>query len=125
MWPFTERRRSKRYPVEWEAEVHCSAFGQPEYLEATVIEVTRQGARILLHRMHLRTYHLMVNNNPEELILVIHMPEGTIRCKLIIRWYNRLEDEQLFTVGVEFHDMPEGGQNVLKEAINRAKAKRT
>lgn len=124
MWPFTERRSNKRYAVEWEAEVYCFPFGQAEYLEARVIEVATKGARILLHRMHLRTYHLMVNNNPDELILVIHVPDGAIRSKIIIRWYNRPENEQLFTVGVEFYDMPAGGQDLLEAAISGLKSRK-
>lgn len=115
MWPFSERRRNKRYAVDWEAEVHCAPLGQTEYLRTQVIEVSRHGARIRLFRMHLRTYHLMVNNNPDELELVIHLPEGTVRSNIIIRWYNRLEGEQLFTVGVEFCDMREGIPNLLEE----------
>lgn len=117
MWPFTERRRRKRKAVLWEADVHCSPVGQTEHLQAQVTEISLHGARILLGRMHLRSYHLMVSNNPDDLELAIHLPEGIVRSKIIIRWYNRQEGEQLFTVGIEFCDMPEGGQNLLKEKI--------
>ncbi|MCK8602768.1 PilZ domain-containing protein [Desulfoferrobacter suflitae] len=117
MWPFTERRRRKRKAVAWEASLYCTPVGVTERLQAQVIEISPNGARILLHRMHLRSYHLMVDNNPDELEMVIQMPEGEVRSNIILRWYNREEDEQLFTVGIEFCDMPEESKVLLQEKI--------
>jgi len=115
MWPFTERRFRKRYVVNWGATIACCFRDIEEELQAEVVEVSMQGARILLPRMQVGPHHLLVDNQADQLELNIHLPEGAVRSGMVIKWYNLLDGDRLFTVGVEFFNMPDDSKTLLKE----------
>ncbi|MDY0042240.1 MAG: PilZ domain-containing protein [Desulforhabdus sp.] len=121
MWPFTERRHRKRYTVHWNATICCLFPEAKEELQAEVVEISLQGARILLPRMQVGPYHLIVDNQEEQLKLNIHLPEGSVRSSVMIRWYNLLDEERLFSIGVEFFDLPEASKKMLKERFKSLK----
>ena len=121
MWPFNERRHRKRYMVNWDATVCCSFPNVEEKLQAEVVEISMEGARILLPQMQVGPYHLLVDNQSDQLELKIPLPEGPVRSQIIVKWYNLLDDDRLFTVGIEFLNMPDDSKSLLKEKFKNLK----
>lgn len=118
MWPFPERRRSKRYRVEWTGLVRCVHVTSEETLSVKVAEISMTGARLALERLRVGSYHLM---GPEEGVafeLSIPLPEGSVKSPVEMRWFNFDDESRQFFAGVEFMDMDDESRSDLKRAID-------
>jgi len=117
MWAFVERRRCKRYRVEWNASLHCVFSGCEEDLHVRVMEASLTGARLALDRLQIGPYHLVVGNSHPDFKLSILLPEGLFMSSIGICWYNWEEDERYFAVGIEFLGLEKEGRNLLEKAV--------
>lgn len=119
MWPFVNRRRHKRYPVSWDAVIHCDFPDREATVRARVAEASLHGARLMLERLQYGPHHLVANDYGDAFELTIHLPEAPVTSKIDILWYNWNDEEQLFTVGVEFTEMTNENRVTLQQAVKR------
>jgi hypothetical protein len=115
--PFIERRIHGRYAVSWNAVLHCSFDDNEETLPTEIIEVSIKGARILLPRMQVGSFHLGVDSGKHSLKMDIDLPEGLITSRVNIRWYKLHEPDRIFMLGVEFSKMSDGSYSLLKRKL--------
>jgi hypothetical protein len=120
-WPLAERRRKKRYRVEWSGSLDCSFTNHRESIPAKVAEVSLCGARLVMDRLLAGPYHIIVRDDHAKLILSLSVPEGAAVIPVEILWYNMDEETRLFSVGVSFQDMELASQAVLERAVNGLK----
>jgi len=117
MWPFVERRRHRRYPVDWEATMHCDFPGRKEDVPVKVVEASMSGARLLLGQLQFGPYHLLADDDAVAFELTVHMPQAPVTSEIDIAWYNWSEDAQQFAVGVHFAVMSDENRLIWKQAI--------
>jgi len=118
MWPFSERRRHKRYAVSWDAALTCVFANLSEKLDVKVLDISPGGARIKTSKMQLGSYHLFVDNHVGELELAFDLPEGLFISKVATRWFNWDDVERVFVVGVEFVNTTEESRSKIAEIIS-------
>lgn len=97
--------------------MHCAFPGRNEEVPVTVIEASMSGARLLLAHLQFGRYHLLVDSSMIGFALTVHMPEAPLTSEINIMWYNWSDEEQLFSVGVQFSGMTEENQLALQRAI--------
>lgn len=119
MWPFgKDRRQVIRRAVRWQALFHCTFSNFQAALKTRVVNISLGGAVLHLERLQIGPYHLAISDQPPQLELEILLPEGALKANVEIRWYDWLEDQRIFAVGVEFIDLSEKSQETLLQAIN-------
>ncbi|SMC22009.1 PilZ domain-containing protein [Desulfacinum hydrothermale DSM 13146] len=117
MWPLVDRRKSKRYPVSWQAVLQAAFQGEKATLEVAVVDVSLGGARLETPSLQMGPRHVMADH-PERLELEILLPAGLFTAPVQIRWTRYLEDLRKFHVGVSFEDLPGSSLAVLKEELS-------
>lgn len=117
MWAFMERRRYRRYKVEWNGSLRCVFPDSEEDLQIRVTEVSSTGARLALDRLQIGPHHLVVGNAHPNFELSVLLPEGLFMAPIGIRWYNWDENERCFSLGVEFSRVEEESRSILKHAM--------
>ena len=119
MWPFgKDRRQLIRRAVCWEALLHCTFSNFQDTLKIRVVNISSRGTVLHLERLQIGPYHLAISDQPPQLELEILLPEGPLKANVEIRWYDWLENQRIFAVGVEFIDLSEKSQEILLQAIN-------
>ena len=121
MWPFAERRRDKRFAVEWTGRLRLSDLGREESMEVRIVDISPGGARLALERMRIGSYHLVIGDRPGTLSLAISLPDGTIEPGVAIRWYDWNESLKAFAVGIEFERMDKESGALLTRAVKDLK----
>lgn len=122
MWPFVERRRHRRYPVDWEATLYCAFPGREESVPVKVIEASASGARLLVAQLQFGPYHLLADEVEAPFELMIHVPQTPVTAGLSIVWYNWSDDARQFAVGIEFAGMTEENRRTWKLVLKDAAA---
>lgn len=120
IWPFIERRRSKRQTVEWNGLLHYHLSGKEERVDVKVSEISHEGARLHLERLQIGPYHLLIGDSPEEFRLSMSLPEGPLTVPVAFRWFNQDEENHRFIVGVEFQELNDEDRKKLRKACQQS-----
>ena len=116
MWPFRDRKRYRRYRVDWTGSLHCCFERYEETLEVKIRDVSPMGVCLIHEKLQVGPFHMLADN--PVMRLLIQRPEGQISALVCIRWYNSEEEgEKLFTVGLEFSDIDSASRSTLDRAI--------
>lgn len=121
MWPFgKDRRRNKRYPVQWKGCLNCTftPSGFQGTLAVDIVDISLRGARLNVERLQVGPYHLVVCDEAPQLILEISLPEAIIHTSARICWSRLLDEERTFALGVEFGYISTENGEILKKEIN-------
>lgn len=118
MWPFEERRREKRYPVDWEARLRLAVPDPGAVMAARIVDISLGGARLALERMHIGSYHLCIGDRPGPLYLSLSLGEETVEAAVEVRWFNWNEQLKAFVVGAEFSRMDSEAKSLLSRAVS-------
>jgi hypothetical protein len=127
----SERRKNKRYSVDWDATLIVRFPGFTDQLQSIVKNFSIAGG--LLHVKQLTVYnqHLVVTGERPELIIKIATPEGIIDSRMDIRWYRWSFKKSVFEVGVVFQNLMEMNKPIMdlllptlrqKTVANKSKA---
>jgi hypothetical protein len=119
VWPFGERRSTKRRMVDWAASLHCSFGAAEQTVQVRVTEASLVGAQLSLERLQIGPYHLAVGSPPAGFELEIPLTDGIVRAPIEIRWYNWDESRRAFVLGVEFLRMEDENRATLRQALRK------
>lgn len=117
---FREKRRTKRYPIDWSASLRCAFSNAEQTVPVHIIEISLKGARIVLERLQFGPYHVLINDQPIDYELSIALPEGVLRIPVEIEWYNLNSEKRVFYLGCEFKTIGAESKAVLKRAIQNS-----
>ena len=118
MWPFgEERRREERHGVGWMGLLKCTFSDLEGTLEAQVVNASAGGARLHVDRLQINAHHLVVSDETPRLALEIAFADGLFESEIQICWYNQLEEDRNFAVGVKFLKLTKESRAVLKGAL--------
>ena len=121
-WAFSERRRSRRYEVEWPGILHCLFPTLEESVGVTITEISATGARLVLDRLQIGPYNIALRHELPTLALSTTLPEGSFNVPVIkIRWYDMDHETRLFRLGVAFDEMKGESQLVLDRILETLK----
>lgn len=118
MWPFEERRREKRYPVDWEARLRLGVPDPGAVIEARIVDISLGGVRLALERMQIGPYHLCIGDRPGTLYLSITLAEDTVEAAVEVRWFNWNEQLKAFVVGAEFSRLDLEAKSLLSRTVS-------
>ncbi|MGC8492887.1 MAG: PilZ domain-containing protein [Syntrophobacteraceae bacterium] len=97
-----ERRREPRYRVGWSATLTCYSSDEEESVEAKVVEVSRNGARLQVHSLQAGPHHIVVQSESIRFTLKVDLPEAAFSAPVSIVWYSSGREKDTFEVGVMF-----------------------
>ncbi|MBC7359254.1 MAG: PilZ domain-containing protein [Desulfacinum sp.] len=124
MWPFTDRRKKRRYEVSWQAVLHADFNEEKTAMDVSVVEVSLAGARLEMPSLLTGSKHVLAGQ-PTRLVLEILLSEGLFAAPIRFQWARYEEDIRKFHVGVSFEDPSRESLSVLEaefRTIRRATA---
>jgi hypothetical protein len=118
MWLFgSDRRREERLTVGWMGALRCTFPDLEETLQAAVVNASRGGALLNIDRLQIGAHHLVISDETPRLELEIAFSGGPFKTEVEIRWYDQIEEDRNFAVGVQFKALSKESLALLKEAL--------
>ncbi|MBW1710082.1 MAG: PilZ domain-containing protein [Deltaproteobacteria bacterium] len=111
------RRFHKRYEVEWDASLEVEFQDLKGSINGQLKNFSIGGALLHLETMYIEGQHLVVSQFKPQLNLKIFCPEGVLESKIDIRWYDRVDEDNIFKAGVQFINMVKENKEVLEKVI--------
>jgi hypothetical protein len=98
-----ERRKSRRFNVEWLGTLECLFPNFQERIHIKISEVSETGARIQAESLKVGPYNIIAQSDLADYILNINLTAGVYSTPVKIAWWCS-HDEQLqhFDLGVLF-----------------------
>jgi c-di-GMP-binding flagellar brake protein YcgR len=121
VWSLSERRRRKRYSVDWTGSLDCSFQNHEESLRVKVAEISCTGAKLVMERLMAGSYHIAIKGEHSQMALCMEMPEGTFVTPVEILWFNMDSETRLFSVGVSFSDLSADCLTALDRVVKTLK----
>lgn len=106
-----DRRRDRRYRVQWDARLEVRFAGKEGGMAVTIADISRAGALIRSPRMDLEGRHLTVTRPLPRIVLVMDTDQGRVTAEVEIRWYRWSVAGAQFEIGVGFTHLSEENQN--------------
>jgi hypothetical protein len=99
---FRDRRRDRRYRVQWEARLEVRFAGTSGEMAVAIADISRAGALVQSPRMDLEGRHLTVTRPLPRIALIMDTPQGQLTAEAEIRWYRWSVTGGHFEIGVGF-----------------------
>lgn len=121
LWPFKDRRNSKRFAVDWEGSLTCRIpdLDKETVFPARVINVSSGGACVAVERMHAGSTHLVIGDRELQLELAVPLDMGLFKTTLEVVHYNWFDDTRRFHLNTVFCRMSPESRALLDSAIGR------
>lgn len=118
-----ERRRRRRFAVQWEGSLVIEFPDIREIQPARVRDFSAQGVRFFMPRVYFRGRYLLTGRRPGRLLLRMNVPDASPDSPLVqrisVRWYRWSVTENAFEIAAQFIEVPPAAQSRLDGLTDR------
>lgn len=115
-WEGMERRKHRRFRVDWRGVLVRSASSCRAVLEVHVLNVSEQGCCVHFERVFAGQDSPSLLGTEERLNLRLHVPGAILNSVVEVRWYMPVHSE-IYGAGLEFISMSPSDRSRLVVAI--------
>lgn len=112
-----ERRLGKRYTVCWDAILDVQFPDSHDQIEVQVVNFSAGGALLHSKRLTVDNRHLVITEIRPELTLKLSLPEAVLELTTTIEWYEVLNEDGTFEIGVIFTNFKGESNTSVAEVI--------
>lgn len=112
-----EWRSNRRHIVCWDAILEAKFPDFDGQMGVKVVSFSGGGALLHSEQLTVGNRHLLISDIKPELKLKISLPERVLKLMTRIAWYNVLNEEGTFQIGVSFTNFEEESNLSVRELI--------